>query len=190
MMKTSCFTSIIVGFVSLLVLGESAGADLVNGDFTYGISGWDTAGLAPVVWSEDDQAALFQPDGTTANSTLSQEDITVNSEFPWLSFDVFMLTEGGETDVFTASLGGDELYELLSSDPIVGGVIPVTLNVSDFIGAGPVKLEFNLAHVYTDDSTTTVLLDNVALVPVPGALILGSIGLSLAGCWLGKRRTL
>ena len=101
-----------------------------------------------------------------------------------------MLIPGDETDIFTASLGEEVLYELPSSNPLVGSVIPVTLDVSDYVGVGSVKLEFNLAHDYDDGSETTVQLDNVALVPVPGAVVLGSIGLSLAGCWLGKRRTL
>ncbi|MBL7189376.1 MAG: hypothetical protein ISS70_23860 [Phycisphaerae bacterium] len=208
MIKRSCFTSIIAGFVSLLVLTESAPADLdteeflENGKFIGNLSPWSVSpaivDVYPVKWFDDDGdgdgEAGFRPDPDESYeySALSQK-ITVYPEFPWLSFDVLMKTvlPGHETDVFTASLGGTELYELLSSDPMVGGVIPVTLNVSDFILAGSVTLEFKLAHDYTPgDSETTVQLDNVALVPIPGALVLGSIGLSLAGCWLGKRRTL
>jgi hypothetical protein len=34
MIKRSCFTSITVGFISLLLLVESAPADLMNGDFS------------------------------------------------------------------------------------------------------------------------------------------------------------
>ena len=204
MIKRSCFTSIIAGFVSLLVLAESAPADLANGEFIDNLSPWIVSPLIVggdngVVWidgdGDHDGEAKFIPDDleSYANSTLSQM-ITVVSEFPILSFDVLMDTgDHPETDIFTASLNnGVPFYTLSSDDPrIVGGVFAETFtyDVSSFIGL--VELEFNLAHDYiNDDSETTVRLDNVALVPVPGALVLGSIGLSLAGCWLGKRRTL
>ena len=97
-----------------------------------------------------------------------------------------------ETDIFTASLNnGTPFYTLSSTDLIAAGVTSFaqtfTYDVSSFIGAGPVKLEFNLAHDYTDVWDTTVLLDNVELVPIPGALVLGTLGLGLAG-WKLRRR--
>ena len=213
MIKRSCFTSIIAGFVSLLVLTESAPADLVNGvkngDFSDDISisgnGWDiTAGV--VAWDIVDQAAFFKQDpdddASVTDSTLSQT-ITVDPKFPILSFDVLMTTiDPSETDFFTVTLGTELLYTLPSTDvppPLISGDSSsfeetVTRNVSFLINTSDpqpvdVKLEFNLQHSY-DDGPTVVRLDNVALVPVPGALVLGSIGLSLAGCWLGKRRRL
>jgi len=220
MVKKSCFTLIIAAFVSLLVLAESAPADLVNGvengDFSTDISivdnGWDIPAIL-VDWSVDDLAVFFMPDTDEqiVNSTLSQE-ITVDPDFPILSFDVLMETDLPplpETDTFTASLNGVTFYTLPSDDDRIDewGVFAetVTWDVSSSIGpigSDPVEVElvFNLKHDYFDgldddgiteiDAVTTVRLDNVALVPVPGALVLGSIGLSLAGCWLSKRRTL
>ena len=225
MMKKGCFTSIIAGFVFLLVLAESAPADLVNGDFSKNFTGntyvdfdpdigWvvtDPPADDPVDWVDDSidpldaPAALFYPDNPALNSTLSQI-ITVEAEFPVLSFDLLMVTQspGHESDVFTAFLGGVKLYQLSSSDLIDDGVLSFEEAVTRYLPAydidpGSYELVFNLKHDYIDgedkyghkfDVETTVLLDNVALVPVPGALVLGSIGLSLAGCWLGKRRTL
>ena len=127
MIKRSCFTSIIAGFVSLLVLTESAPADLVNGvkngDFSDDISisgnGWDiTAGV--VAWDIVDQAAFFKQDpdddASVTDSTLSQT-ITVDPKFPILSFDVLMTTiDPSETDFFTVTLGTELLYTLPSTD--------------------------------------------------------------------------
>ena len=66
----------------------------------------------------------------------------------------------------------------------------VTLDVSGFKANQDAYLLFNL---YTEDEglVTTIELDNVniSLIPAPGALVLGGIGL---GCvtWLRRRRTL
>ena len=216
MLKRIIFTSITVGFISLLVLAETASADLMNGDFSYEISSinddnkWDiTAG--PVDWwkgtppadpsitdsSINIPAALFRPDGSASNSTLIQM-ITVDPGFSLLSFDIFMTTEiPTESDTFTATLGTEslgfvDLYTLSSSALIGDGEATfaktVTYDVSSFIDAGEVRLTFNLAHNNDlTDPVTTVLLDNVALVPVPSAVILGSLGLTFSG-WLLKRR--
>ena len=186
-----------------LVSVQPALADLVNGDFSEDFTGNTDPALGWAVttgpvdwadWSVDAPAAFFRPDGAAASSTLRQW-ITVDPGFSMLSFDVLMETEfvDYETDVFTAFLDTMELYTLSSSDLISDDVSQfedtVICDVSSFVGLGSFELVFNLAHDNTDGETT-VLLDNVALVPVPGAVVLGGLGLSLAGWRLRKRRTL
>ena len=186
-----------------LVSVQPALADLVNGDFSEDFTGNTDPALGWAVttgpvdwadWSVDAPAAFFRPDGAAASSTLRQW-ITVDPGFSMLSFDVLMETEfvDYETDVFTAFLDTMELYTLSSSDLISDDVSQfedtVICDVSSFVGLGSFELVFNLAHDNTDGETT-VLLDNVALVPVPGAVVLGGLGLSLAGWRLRKRRPL
>lgn len=200
MKKDLNLTIAVLSVLLSLVAAQPTPADIANGDFSFDISvpgnGWDPpAGPVDWVdWSEDAPAAYFHPDGTAGQSTLSQT-ITVASGFSVLSFDVVMETEflgGGETDVFTASLGSTELYSLSSSDLTASRFEEtITRDVSSFIGQGQVALVFKLAHDNSvGDPVTTVLLDNVELVPVPGAFVLGGLGLSLAGWGLRKRRSL
>lgn len=206
--------TIVVASVLLLVAIQPVLADVTNGDFSADFTvntdpalGWVVTtgtGAGPVDWvdwSIEPPAAFFlpDPDGVANNSTLSQI-ITVEPGFSVLSFYVLMevggMPEGPETDRFTALLGGVELYSLDSSDLYDAGVSSfegtITRNVpSIFIGTGPVMLEFSLAHDNDiNDPETTVVLDSVTLVPVPGAFVLGSLGLGLAGWRLRKRRPL
>jgi len=227
MIKKSCFTSIFAGFVALLVLAESAGADLANGEFIDDLSPWIVSPLIVggdngVVWidgdADGDGEAKFIPDLADSpswdDSTLSQI-FTLDPQSLTLSFDFRMGTVGDETDIFTASLldttvlenplvfvSGETYFYYFDSVAfenkatevfvsVIDNIRTVSLDVSTW-ASEEVKLVFNLEHDYTEAVDTEVYLDNVgvSLVPVPGALVLGSIGLSLAGCWLGKRRTL
>ncbi len=191
MIKRSCFTLITVGLISLLVLSQSASADLVNGDFSDDFSGntdptlgWVVTAGSVTPWPTG--AALFSPDPEKdfEHSTLFQS-FELDEKSLTLSFDVLMETAGGETDVFTASLNGTTIYTL-SSD-FGGNSFEETFSydVSSLAGH-PVNLVFDLLHDYDDESNTFVILDNV-VVPVPSAVILGSLGLTFSG-WLLKRR--
>ena len=218
-MKKECNLNIaVVGAVLVLISIQTALADVTNGDFSEDFTGntdptlgWVvTTGSAagPVDWGGESidpivaPAAFFKPDGAAVNSTLSQT-ITVDPSFTVLSFDIRMVTEWigigppqPETDDFTTSLGGVLLYTLSSSTLVVAEA-PSPPDLIDFadtvnldVSTGTFDLVFNLAHDHTDNWETTVLLDNVRLVPVPGAVVLGSLGLGFTGWRLRKRRLL
>ena len=216
MIKRSCFTSIIAGFVSLLVLAESAPADLLNGDFESGdLTGWSHTGpvsvliadLAPdltTLWTPTEGnyfASLWSANvgGTVTEATLTQ--IFLASAQDVLTFDYFF--DFGDAfygyDTATAMLtwtggGSVTLFEyntvILLTDnqnvdwTAISFVLPATTVYT---------LEFRIEDIiaeYPESGESILGVDNVQVVPVPGAVVLGSIGLSLAGCWLGKRRTL
>jgi len=155
------------------------------------------AGLEPTLsWPDEITAVVFGPDGDALNSTLRQE-ITIRPELSVLSFDLVMGTGGDpQTDVFTAWLDGKLVYELSSDEVIDRGLdlfdtrFAIDVTSPSLLGPinDPVKvmLEFNLAHDYEDDSETWVLLDNVTLTPVPGAVVLGFLGLSAVGVKLRR----
>ena len=214
MVRRNCSKFVVAaGIVCLLLSAESALADpLKNGDFESGLSEWTVAPDGSVV--PDSGAALFLPDNPDntspySNSTLFQE-FTLDHQSLILSFEMDMYTSGtGETDTFTATLldldnmgnpigsvsSGSHFYSLNSSgdeDKATGVSVignTVSLCVSSWANSN-VKLVFNLQHDYSDDLWTTVLLDNVALVPVPGAVLLGSIGLAYSGLRLRRRKEL
>ncbi len=189
MLKRSIFTSITVGFISLLVLAESAPAGLTNGDFSFDLSSWDVTLGSVTHWPTPTGAALFSSDTDKVfeHSTLSQSFL-LDEESLTLSFDFLMETDGGETDVFTASLDGNPIYTLSSDFGDTSFDDTFSYDVSSLAGQ-EVVLVFDLKHDYDDDSNTTVMLDKVSveLVPVPSAVILGSFGLTFSG-WLLKRR--
>ncbi len=193
MLKRSCLKSVVAAsVVSLLVLAQSAHADLMNGEFIDNLSPWTVDPTGAVLWIDadaaDDGEALFIPDDQELypESTLSQI-FTLDPESLTLSFD-FVMDIIAETDIFTASLlddQGDALgpfsdeadffyfldskgEEHKAAEVVVTGDT-VSLDVSSWAGE-EVKLVFNLQHDYTDGEDTYVSLDNVAvsIIPAPG----------------------
>jgi hypothetical protein len=189
MNKPSNLMLIVAGVLSFWILTQPALADLYNGDFSEDLDGWIVDPINSVKPSGDDRAEFLQgePGNQYPNSTLSQI-FTLDQEALELSFYFVMITPGGETDIFTASLNGNTFYT--KDSDYGGGVYEETFiyDVSNLAGQ-TVELTFDLQHDY-EGSETTVLLDNVAvsLVPAPGAVLLASIGLSCAGWKLRKRQ--
>ncbi|MCU0916713.1 MAG: hypothetical protein MUC88_19455 [Planctomycetes bacterium] len=118
-----------------------------------------------------------------------------------LSFDFWLEGHSDETDYFVVQLNGtpieiaststgdswrvDSGYELLARP---GEWYRATLGFS----ASPLNtLQFQLVgkdEGEVPDAQATVHVDNVSVVPVPGTLLLGVVGLGAAGCQLRRRR--
>jgi hypothetical protein len=206
--KASVVVCMLVSLFALSV--ATAAPTLQNGDFSGGLTGW-TVEYGTV--TDGGGYALFQEDTASLSSTLTQTfNLPVGSQT--LSFDVWMSSvTGGDydpfawPDAFTASLldpvtfaplifnpGFNEFYYLDNTgvEQTVGAVSgnTVTLDVSALAGQD-VFLSFDLWGSL-DGMQTTVGLDNVNVsgvnvVPAPGALLLGSIGVGLVS-WLRRSK--
>lgn len=180
----------------LLVLGstQSLLADITNGHFSEDLSsGWSWTPIENVFYDSDNHWAVLRVDDEEDGSvtTLSQDVISLQTSDKWLlSFDFVMATSepGSETDEFTASFG---TYRDTWKAPVIFGSYPemvsVVLDVAEW-DPGPYELVFELTNE-TDGILTSVTIDNVQLspVPVPGAVVLGSLGVGFAG-WMLRRR--
>jgi len=177
-------------------------ADITNGDFSAGLTGW-TVEYGTV--TEGPGFALFEEDLFEQSSTLTQI-FTIPALALELSFDVLMSSTGTYdtaewADAFMASLYDSSTGFPLDNNPGVDdffymehtGLVEtvgsfdgtkVTLDVSAF-GGLDAYLVFDLWSNLYDGVETSVNLDNVniTVIPAPGALLLGLIGFSAVGLW-------
>ncbi len=182
----SAFISIIVILSILFFPACPAMALITNGDFSQDPPGfgwafsstgvdvfsdstaWDDNGLASLYADFEEEASL---------SELYQENVFLLPGESQLIFDLIMYKSEGtpETDTFTAMFGLEK-YTLLSSD-FVGTEYSETV-AFDVTGwaSGPYTLTFQLENE-PDGISTSVLIDNVQFVPVPGAFLLAAIGM-------------
>jgi hypothetical protein len=187
--------------ILMALTGVTALADmsLQNGDFSLGFTGW-TVEYGTV--TDGGGYALFQEDPTSLTSTLSQS-FTIPALAHELSFNVAMTSTGtydpgAWPDAFTASLLDRATRNPLLSNPTytdfyyidhtgvvetIAGVSgnTVTLDISG-LGGHDAYLVFDLL-ASDDGMATTVNVDNVnvSVVPLPGALLLGLIGIGTVG---------
>lgn len=182
-LRYGCISVIFV----LLILHFSScpvAAAITNGDFSQNPPGYGWTYEIADVYSDStawdgNGLAVLRPDfeEETSLSKLYQDNIFLLPNEIQLLFDIAMYKseDGGETDIFTAMFGTEQ-YTLQSSD-FSGDSYTETV-VFDLTGwaAGPYVLSFQLEN-NPDGIFTSVLIDNVQLIPAPGAFLLTIIGI-------------
>jgi len=191
--------------VACIAVPGFADPSLQNGDFSAGLSPW---AVEYGIVTDGGGFALFEEDTASLSSTLSQQ-FTIPALAMQLSFDVLFSSAGtyddaSWPDALTACLfdNPSDLIPLISNPGYndffymdhTGGVetvgtfdgTHVALDVSAFRGLDA-YLVFDLL-ASDDGMTTTVSVDNVnvSVVPLPGALLLGLVGMSAAAGFCHK----
>lgn len=196
-------------FLSVIcILSLSTSADIINGDFTTDLTGWDSSGVHYSTDPYYPESACFAPayeEPLYPSSILSQWFETNGMNLLTFSFNAVILGEP-ETEHFYASLDATEFFHW-SSDPeeepeLAEGVTMSPADEDGWImislmlpgGTESATLRFELIHDYNPmDAETTIYLDRVALgtasiVPVPGAVLLAGLGSYLAFSFRRKTR--
>ncbi len=173
----------------LLSMATPVPADLTNGNFEAGETGWTVSSPSKI---EDGFAYLVEGatySGGFNSTSIEQSSFDLEPDERVLSFEFWLEkqgTGGPESDTFEV-LFNDSLVFSASADDAPLHQTRLE-DVSSLLFVHDNTLLFRL--VGEDDGlNTTVTLDKVHFlpaVPLPGAAVLGSMGLALAG-WLCRR---
>jgi hypothetical protein len=183
-----------INFLSISPVWALPTQPLQNGSFSNGLNSW-TVGYGV---TDGGGYAKFEQNDDSSLSTLSQSFILPMGSST-LSFEQEMIIEGGGppgTDVFTASLlnlTNNEITPLVFYHRDTDGIEwalgtidgnKVTFDVSSLTATGDIGVLLSF-ELYSDksegDPVATVILDNVSVVPIPGAFILALIGIATVG---------
>ncbi|MBP7051791.1 MAG: hypothetical protein KBE65_12320 [Phycisphaerae bacterium] len=182
----------------LLVCTTLVQADLIeNGNFENGGTGWTVPA--------DSSEHVFFELGDEGNHVVRLEENHIDYDDAWstvrfthetavtlsegeaICFEFVFIGESVECDLFQVWLDAEKVFEYSSR---YGPLDEFTWAQTDPVDAtGSYGLEFRLMG-RDDLSWSTVILDNAgvcSVVPVPGAVLLGCIGLGYAGLHLRRR---
>ncbi len=190
-------------------------AGLQNGDFSLGLDGWDydvvtIVGGVAVMGEDPDWLAYLEqeftiiPDHAVSLSfeykpsfeALGSESFTASlldatSSLPLVS----STTEYFAHDWYDDSDDSFDVDEVTMDSAVTVadlgvGWTEVTLDLTSLSGATPTQVLLAFDYLGFDVSYGgKIEIDNVTYVPVPGAVVLGAIGLSFTGWRLRRRRT-
>ncbi len=212
------FHTTIGALVVFLCAAVPVPADLINGDFAAGGASWTVSDSSTVSFSSGVAVLDESPDYSIIDGQYPSEPVSYTSiqqEFSFmpegqaaLQFDFWLKGFSGESDYFEVVFNGaripvastreadrwrtDAGYEWLGDNYQGLGSdwwrarLPVSVLASNTLLFRLVGEEESAGDPSGWEAQVT--LDNVSVVPVPGAVVLGSMGLALAG-WFCRRRT-
>jgi len=185
-------TGDLTGWTAVLPIGGSASAVTGHSD----LGGTGTTSWVP---TDGSYFALLKTDGPGSLTRLYQT-FTVPAHFT-LTFDYFW--DSGDWVPFNDSATGMLLMGAGTGGPIVSTLFSNSINTdpANYWGTPwtSVSYQFATGGTYTilievSNGLDSILdsyvgIDNFEVIPVPGAILLGGIGIGLVG-WLRRRKTL
>lgn len=193
-------TGDLTGWSALVPSGGSISVITNHADTgTYPVAPFAPTGTTSWAATDGRFFALLKPDGPQAATSLYQSfyapaGYTLTFDYFWDSQDwkPFNDTATG-TLLAGAGLGGATVSTLFSesvnSDPTNYWGTPWTTVSYTFASSGTYTIVFGINNGLDSIYDSYLGIDDVKLIPAPGAMLLGTIGVGFVG-WLRRRRTL
>jgi hypothetical protein len=193
-------TGDLTGWPTIVPAGGSVSVVTNHADSgTYPVAPFVPTGTTSWAPTDGSYFALLKPDGPQSWTLLGQvfyapAGYTLTLDYFWDSqdWDPFDDMAGGRI-LAGAGLGGSIVSNLflesVNSDPANYWGTPWTTVSHTFATSGTYTLVLGIKNSIDSIYDSYLGIDNVKLIPAPGAILLGSIGIGLVG-WLRRRRTL